>query len=113
MIGCGSDLQELGVDRYTLNPSTSILQHALKSIIVVTRASPAESLATIFKLFHSRLVFNQSNGCNLLVAWTDVSPSTSVLGRNGSLIKHEQSAMQVLCSHVSIGASVSFKDFVM
>ncbi len=42
-----------------------------------------------------------------------MSPSTSVLGRNGSLIKHDQSGMQALCSHVSIGASVSFKDFVM
>ncbi len=42
-----------------------------------------------------------------------MSPSTSVLGRNGSLIKHDQSVMQALCSHVSIGASVSVKDFVM
>lgn len=42
-----------------------------------------------------------------------MSPSTSVPGRDGSLIKHEQSVMQALCSHVSIGASVSFKDFVM
>ncbi len=103
----------MGVEINTLNPSTSILQHALKSIIDVTCASPAESLATIFKSFYSRLVFNQSSGCKLLVAQTDVSPHTSVLGRNGSLIKHEQSAMQALCSHVSIGASVSLKDFVM
>jgi len=103
----------VGVEKNTLNPSTSILQHALKSIIVVTCASQAESLASIFKSFYSRLVFNQSGGCKLLVAQTDVSPSTSVLSRNGSLIKHHQSVKQALCSHVSIGASVSFKDFVM
>jgi hypothetical protein len=68
MIGCASNLQELGVEKNTLNPSTSILQHALKSIIVVTCGSPAESLATIFKSFYSRLVFSQSSGCKLLVA---------------------------------------------
>jgi hypothetical protein len=110
MIGCGSNLQELGVEKNTLNPNTSILQHALKSIIVVIYRSLAESLTTIFKSFYSRLVLSQSSGCKLLVAYTDLNPSTSVPGRNGSLIKHEQSAMQALCS---IGAIVSFKDFVM